>query len=78
MTRDDQVCLALGREVVRMIHDVRKVAGPDVGYARRTFSYPGGAVEVFIANGKALADLFEKVASGHYDMQTATPPSEIV
>lgn len=76
MTHDDEVCLKLGREIVRMIHDVRKVTHGETGYARRTFTYPGGEVQLFLANDPKLADLFEQVASGEYNIQSVTPPSQ--
>lgn len=75
MTRDDEVCLKLGREIVRMIRDVRSVAGNETGYARRKFTFPGGGVHVLIANDSELADLMELAASGKYNVQTAVPPS---
>lgn len=75
MSHDDEVCLKLGREIVRMIRDLR-VAGADAGYGRRKFTFPGGEVHVVIANDAKLADLFEAAASRDYAIETVTPPSQ--
>jgi hypothetical protein len=65
----------LGREVARMIHDLRSVSGEETGFARRTFNI-GGEVHVFIANDKHLADAFEAAAASRYDVKDVTPPSQ--
>ena len=77
MTHDDEVCLKLGREVVRMIHEVRKATGEDVGYSRRTFTFPGGEVVLLILKDKALADVADAAISGKYKVETVKPPSEV-
>jgi hypothetical protein len=75
---DDKACLKMGREVARMIADVRKVAKGDDGYARRKISFPGGSVHMFLANSDRLADLMDSAANGHYEsVTTVTPPSEL-
>ncbi len=76
MSKDDEVCLELGREMVRMIHEVRNVAHGDAGYARRTFSFPGGAVILLLANTSELADLMEEPVRRKYRVKTVTPPSQ--
>ncbi len=76
MTRDDEVCLSLGREVVRMIHDLRNVSRGETGYCRRCLTFPGGAVHLLLANDPALADLMEAAARRAYDVITAIPPSQ--
>lgn len=75
MSRDDEQCLKLGREIVRMIADVRKVTQGETGYARRKLTFPGGEVHVLIANDTKLADLFEKAAAASYHIANAIPPS---
>lgn len=76
MTHDDEVCLKLGREVVRMIHDVRKVSQGDTAYTRRTFTFPGGEVEILIVNDSKLADLFDAAADDRYHVQPVASPSQ--
>jgi hypothetical protein len=76
MSHEDQQCLKLGREIVRMIHDVRTVAGTDAGYARRLFTFPGGSVHLLLCNESELADVMERAASGAYVIEEATPPSQ--
>ena len=50
MTRDDETCLRIGREIVRMIHELRDAAAGDTGYTRRRFTFgANGEVYVFIA-----------------------------
>lgn len=75
MNRDDEQYMKLGREIVRMIHDVRKIAGEETGYARRTFTFPGGAVQVFVVNDERLADIFDKAAAVTHDVSSVLPPS---
>lgn len=78
MTRDDEVCLKLGREVVRMIHDLRKrVPAGDTGYGRRKFTFPGGEVQLILAADSELADCMENAAAATYDVQSVTPTSEV-
>lgn len=76
MTHDQEVCLKLGGEIVRMIRDLRDVSGPDTGYARRQFTFPGGAVQVLIVKDVALVEVMEDAADKAYHVQSATPPSE--
>jgi hypothetical protein len=77
MSDDEKRCLKLGQMVVRMIYDVRKQAGKDVGYARRAITFPGGEVHLIVANDARLADLFEKAADTAYEVATVTPGSEV-
>ena len=77
MSDDEKRCLALGQMVVRMIHDVRKQAGADVGYARRRITFPGGEVHLIVANDVRLADLFDVAAAKAYEIVNGTPASEI-
>jgi hypothetical protein len=72
---EDDVHRKLGKEIIRMIHDVRTGAGADVGYARRKFTFPGGAVHIFIANDADLADLFDQAAASRYEVENAVPRS---
>ncbi len=76
MSRDDEECLKLGREVVRMIRSLEKTTGGETGYSRRTITFPNGAVDLFIANDRTLARVFDAAAENHYKVQTVTPPSE--
>jgi hypothetical protein len=77
MSRDDEECLRLGREIIRMIHDVRKVAKEETGYARRKFTYPGGEVHIIVANDARLADIMDQAASKAFQVTEATPPSAV-
>lgn len=77
MSDDEKRCLALGQMVVRMIHDVRKQAGSDAGYARRSVTFPGGEVHLIVANDSRLADLFDEATAKAFDVADATPASEI-
>ena len=76
MNRDDEQYMKLGREIGRMIHDVHKVAGEDTGYARRKFTFPGGAVQIFVVNDERLADIFDTAAAVTHDVSNAIPPPE--
>jgi hypothetical protein len=75
MNHDDEVCLRLGREVVRMIHDVRRLAKAETGYARRTITYPGGEVILFVANDPKLADAMEEGPYLNYNVIGVESPS---
>ena len=77
VTRDDETCLKLGREVVRMIHELRDATQGERGYSSRKFTYPGGAVHIFIANDDALAALFDAAAASNYAVESVTPPSQM-
>lgn len=78
MTADEETFRYLGRELVRMIHDVRQIAqNGDVSYVRRLLSFPGGEVEILLASNSALADRMEEGAKRRYDVHEATPPSQL-
>lgn len=76
MTKDDETCLKLGREIVRLINELNKTARGDTGYSRRKFTYPGGSVHLFIVNDEDLAALFDSAAKSRYDVTSVTPPSQ--
>jgi len=76
MTAEEQACLRLGREVARMIHDVRKASGSYVSYARRKFTFPGGSVEILLTNDSNLATVMELAVKEGYAVESITPPSE--
>lgn len=73
---EDEQYRNLGRMVVRMINDVRKVAGGDTGYASRTITFPGGSVQIFVVNDERLADIFDKAAQATHNVADVIPPSE--
>lgn len=75
MSREEEQHMKVGREIVRMIHDVRKVAGQETGYARRKFTYPGGECHIFVVNDGRLANLFDAVAEATHRVANAIPPS---
>jgi hypothetical protein len=75
MTRDEEQFMKLGREIVRMIRDLGKVAGGETGYAVRPFTFPGGAVTVMVINDPELVKRMHEAADKHYAVQTAIPPS---
>lgn len=75
MTRDDEQFLKLGREIVRMIHDVRKVAGNETAYARRKFTFPGGECHIFVVHDERMANLFDVAAEATHRVANAIPPS---
>ena len=75
MNADDLQFLKIGREVVRMIYEVRAVAAEDAGYARRTFTFPGGQVEMLLANNSKVADLMEEAVKTSFYIQSVTPGS---
>jgi hypothetical protein len=77
MTHDEKICLELGIELLRMVHDLRKATQGETGYARRKLAFPGGEVHLLVANDKMLADRFEFVASENFDVHLVTPPSQV-
>lgn len=77
MSHEDEQCLKLGREIVQMIRDVQKVSQGELGYCKRRFTFPGGAVTVFIANSDDLAEVLDRAASGKYAVENAIPPSTL-
>jgi hypothetical protein len=77
MTKDEKTCLALGQMISRMISDLRKQAGSEPGYARRAVTFPGGQVELFVVNDPKLANLFDRAADMAYNVENATPASEV-
>ena len=76
MSHDDEVCLKLGREIVRMIRDLKKSAGDELGYARRVFTYPGGEAHVILANHKTIADLMDQSAQAAHQIVDSVPHSQ--
>lgn len=76
MTKDDEACLKLGREVSRMIRDVVATPGGDTAYGRRRITFPGGEVHLLIAKDSTLADVMEAAADKMYDVETITPRSQ--
>ena len=77
MTHDEKICLGLGHQLLRMVHDLRKTTQGETGYARRKLTFPGGEVHLLVANDEMLADRFEFVASENYDVHSVTPPSQL-
>jgi hypothetical protein len=76
MTKDDETCLKLGRELVRMIHELQDVSQNDVGYTRRRFTFPGGEVHLCLVKDKSLADLFDAAVASRFNVTDVTPPSQ--
>jgi hypothetical protein len=74
VTQDDETCLKLGREIVRMVHEMNALG--ETAYTRRTFTYPGGAVYLFVANNAELAAVLDAAAIRQYDVITLKPPSQ--
>lgn len=77
MSHDDEVCLKLGREVIRMIRGLRKDTSGEYGYARRMFTFPGGSVEMIIASHREIADLMDKAAAKAFEIAEKTPSGEV-
>lgn len=76
LTRDEKEYLRLGREMVRMIRDVKATAvNGACSYAHRTLTFPDSSVEVFICSEKELADKMETAAAHFYAVKTIGPPS---
>jgi hypothetical protein len=79
LSREDEQCLRLGREIVRLITDLRSVPaarGTDVAYALRDISFPGGRAYIFVTTDKEVAELFDYAASNRYEVKSATPRSQ--
>lgn len=77
MTRDDEICLAVGREMVRLFRELLAMTQDDTGYTRRRFTFPEGEAFVFIAKDAKFAAVFDRVADGRYNVETVTPPSQL-
>ncbi len=77
MTPDDEQCLKLGREVVRMIRHLMQAGQGETAYARRCLTFPGGEVYLLLANDPTLADVMDKAAASTFQVENVTPPSEI-
>ncbi len=82
LAKEAQVYMDLGREIVRMIRDVRSVVDKagvagGVSYSRRKLTFPGGAVEVVILSDSSLGDLFERACAERMDVEDSTPRSEV-
>jgi hypothetical protein len=80
MSRDDQQCLNLGREVIRMLRDLKIVAARnpgDTAYAKRTITYPGGSFDLWVVEDPNLSKVLERAATESYRVDTATPPSTL-
>jgi hypothetical protein len=76
MSAEEKQCLELGRMVVGMIRDVCS-RGDELAYGRKQVTFPGGSIQLIVANKVELAELFDQVADGIYDMGTAIPPSQV-
>jgi hypothetical protein len=77
LSHEDEQCMKLGREIVRMIRDLAKTAGRERGYALRRFTYPGGEAHIIVANHAEVADVMDKAAAKVFAIAEATPPSEV-
>jgi hypothetical protein len=77
MSKEEKTALGLGQMVSRMIADLRKQAGTETGYARRTVTFPGGEIQLFIVNDSRLSDLFDKTADAAYRVVNAVPASQL-
>lgn len=74
MTDEEQVCVRVGRELVRMVCDV---TGRESRYGRRTLTFPGGSVEMILTNDPNLATLMELAMNDQYAVEVITPPSQV-
>jgi hypothetical protein len=72
----DKACLALGREVLRMMQDLLRV-GHDPAYARREIKYPNGSMAIVLTNNHQLADAFEAAAAKAFTVEQQTPFSAV-
>jgi hypothetical protein len=78
VTKDEENCLKLGRQVVRMIRDVRAVVEThQTGYARQRITFPGGSINLFVVNDDELADVFDAAAARRYDVKDTAGPSQL-
>ncbi len=60
LSHEDRVCLALGKEIVLMIGEL-KSAPDDAAYTRRRLTYRGGgSIELLLASSPAVASAMEK------------------
>jgi len=75
MTRDDMACLNVGREVVRMIHELRAKAKQDIGFTRRSISFPGGEVILLICDTE-VAETAEKAIAAKFTVETVDPDDD--
>ena len=68
--------LDLGRMVVRMIHDVKHAmsSGGGTAFATGEVSYPGGRVQIVIADQQAAVAIQEFIAT-KFDVRDRTPDS---
>lgn len=74
MSREDEQYLNLGRMVATMIVEIKqRVPSGDVGFARRSVTFPGGEVVLFVVSETELADRMEKGAETGYDMVDMPP-----
>lgn len=76
MSHEEEQCLKLGQMVVRMIRDLAELPAQDAAYGRRTVTFPGGAVHLFVVKEKNLADVFEAAADKNYSVESVTPKSQ--
>ena len=77
MKRQDEQCLALGKEIVRMVGDVVSAPATGVAYGRRRFTYPGGEFHLFLCREKQVADALEGAIATIYDVKAIVPPSQV-
>ena len=83
LNRDEEHCLRLGQEVVRMLGGLlqqsRAADGTaEAGYAVRTFTYPGGEFYMLLLNDRGLAEYIAWAVERRYDVAdvTVTPQSQ--
>lgn len=76
MSHDDEQCLKLGWEIVRMIRSLDKESSGERGYARRVFTYPGGEAHIILANHKDVADVMDHAAAKAHEIIDSIPDSE--
>jgi hypothetical protein len=76
MSREDEQCLKLGREVARLIRELYASTSGERGYSIRRFTFPGGEVHMILCNQSELADTMDAAASAKYEIAKVSPLSE--
>jgi hypothetical protein len=83
MNHEEKQYLALGKEVMRMIGDLRSAtqttdpAKENLGYVRRELTFRNGSVTMILCSDTRMADAFEHGMAGAFDVQDATPGSQV-
>lgn len=78
MSTEEKELIKAGRELHRMISDLRTAAANgEATYCRRVISFPGGQVHLMMTTDDEVAAYMESGIAGSMEVVSRTPASEV-